>query len=211
MWLPHSAITYGPRVGLCHTDYNGKSPYHCFPCSYKSAKEAPMRIVFLCLALLSLSSCGFEPVHGKKSATKTVASTGGLDLSAVAIHVDRSRLGQLLEAEISDRIHPSLTSTSKRYDLVIQLTESESARFIRQDGTAARGDFIYNSVYSLTDTHTNQVIDRGSIKRISSYNIADSADYATYVTLEDARERGVIAVAHAYALRLANVNIRAAP
>lgn len=169
-----------------------------------------MRIILTCLALLSLAACGFEPVHGKAS-TQRIVAQGGVDLSAIIVSVDRTRLGQLLKAEISDRIHPRLSNAPKRYRLSITLEESELSRFINPDGTPSRGDFVYNSSYSLIDLVSKKQVATGTLERISSYNISDSADYATFVTQEDARKRGVIALAQGYALRLSNIEPKPTP
>ena len=166
-----------------------------------------MRIALTLLAICCLAACGFEPVHSVKS-KRQLANNSQLDLTAIAISVDRSRLGQLLKAEIADRIHPRLNKAPKRYRLSIALHESEASRFIRQDGTAARGDFVYTSNFTLTDITTKKMLDSGSLTRTSSYNISESADYATYVTLEDARKRGVVELARSYALRLSNLQLK---
>ena len=147
-----------------------------------------------------LTACGFQPLHSREYREQTTA-----DVSAIAIVVDTSRRGQLLEAEIERGINPESRSAEKPYALAITLTEREIPLFINPDGTSSRGDIEYISRYRLTRKADGAVMQEGTINRVSSYNTSESADYASYVSIEDARTRGIIELAQAYKLRLANL------
>ncbi len=157
-------------------------------------------IPFIISSCFFLSACGFEPLHGQHYRTQFTTN-----LSSVAVTVDHSRRGQLLESEIKRGINPDSMQAEKLYALKIKLAEREIPLFINPDGTSSRGDIDLTSQYKLTRIIDNKVIQQGTIKRVSSYNTSESADYASYVSEEDAKTRGIIELAEAYKLRLANL------
>jgi len=159
-----------------------------------------MKHVVLLAALLALTACGFRPVHGRQYQAEQETR-----LSSVAVVVDNSRLGQLLKAEIESGANPDYERSEKLYTLNIALFESNLYLFVNPDGTAGRGDIAFSSNYSLVRTLDRKVMKTGTLKRVSSYNISETADYATYVSEEDARRRGIIELAQDYKLRLANL------
>lgn len=168
-----------------------------------------MRIFALCaaaFALFTLSGCGFEAVHAKRGGAKVTGENDSINtaLQSVQVVTDRSRLGQLLKAELGDQLNPSHAKETKRYQLRIRLTETKGGSFINPDGTSSRNDVRFSSSYQLTPITGGEVIDQGSINRVSSYSLSDQADYATYVAEQDARKRGIIELARAYKLRLIN-------
>lgn len=152
------------------------------------------------LLALSLAGCGFEPVHGQATRARFE-----LPLNAISIETDRTPLAQLLRAEIEDGINPGANREEHLFRLTIGLTETETSLFINPDGTSSRGDIVFSSQYSLARAKDGKVVDTGSLSRLSSYNISENADYATYVSREDARKRAVIELAQDYKLRLANL------
>lgn len=158
-----------------------------------------MRMVLLSLCLL-VAACGFRPLHGQSYRAEQVNT-----LSSVTVTVDHTRRGQLLEAEIGDATNPDAKHSPKLYHLAIALTESEIGLFINPDGTSSRSDILMNTKYTLTRLSDNKVMDSGAIQRISSYNTSEQADYASYVSVEDAKKRGIIELAQDYKLRMANV------
>lgn len=126
-------------------------------------------------------------------------------MASVQIAVDNSRLGQLLKAEIQSGVNPDYQRAEKRYTLTIALTEQNLYLFINPDGTAGRGDIRFNSTYTLVRNVDGKTIKSGRLNRVASYNISESADYATYVSQEDARKRGIVELANDYKLRVANL------
>ena len=152
------------------------------------------------IALCALSACGFEPVHSK--ATRAQWSH---QLESIEIVTNPTREAQLLKAEITDQINPTAQSAPKAYTVNIAFTETEVSLFINPDGTSGRGDLQYHSSYTVTRLSDHVVIERGNLLRVSSYNIAPTADYATYVSREDAQKRGILELAQDYKLRLINL------
>lgn len=159
-----------------------------------------MKHALILAALLALAACGFRPVHGRDYQAQQDAS-----LSSVQVSVDNTRLGQLLKAEIETGVNPGYEHAEKRYALNITLSENDVYLFVNPDGTAGRGDVVFTSSYQLVRNADRKTIKTGTLKRVSSYNISESADYATYVSEEDARRRGIVELAQDYKLRLANL------
>lgn len=160
-----------------------------------------MRFLLLSLCLL-VTACGFQPLH-----SQAYRAQQAIDLSSLVVQVDTDRRGQLLEAEIADAVNPDYQPAQKLYLLDIDLTETDIPLFINPDGTSARGDIRLSSTYRLHRIADNMLVDKGSISRISSYNTSDQAaeGYASFVSLEDAKQRAVLELAQDYKLRMANL------
>lgn len=159
-----------------------------------------MKHAVLIVLALTLAACGFRPVHGRNYQAEQETS-----LSSVAVQVDNSRLGQLLKAEIESGANPDYERAEKLYTLNITLRENNIYLFVNPDGTAGRGDVQFLSSYTLVRNLDRKTLKTGSIRRISSYNISEQADYASYVSEDDARRRGIVELAQDYKLRLSNL------
>lgn len=159
-----------------------------------------MKHALLAFALFALAACGFQPVHGR-----AYRAQQDLDLSSVRIATNSTRSGQLLKSEIERGTNPDYEHAEKLYTLQVQVTENEIYLFVNPDGTAGRGDIEYRSAYQLVRNVDGKTVAQGNILRTSSYNISETADYATYVSTEDARKRGLVELGQDYKLRLANL------
>ncbi|MEJ0010936.1 MAG: hypothetical protein WDN72_11020 [Alphaproteobacteria bacterium] len=159
---------------------------------------------------LALAACGFHPLQ-----SRAYQDSLAVGFSAVRIEVDEYRFGkprenhshlsQLLETEIREGINPRFAPAEKLYVLKIAVTERDVPLFINPDGTSSRGEVEYDSNYSLTRITDHKLVQAGSISRTSSYNTAQNQDYASYVSEEDAKTRGIEQLAEGYRLRLANL------
>jgi hypothetical protein len=152
------------------------------------------------ILLLLLTACGFQPLEGR-----SYRESNATNISMVQIETARDHYPQLLKAEIEDQINPDYQHVEKLYRMNITFTETDIALFINPDGTSSRGDFQYSSKYTLTRIADSKVITSGTMMRVSSYNTSLNADYASYVSREDARKRGILELAQDYKLRLANL------
>lgn len=161
-----------------------------------------MKYVILSL-MLTLAACGFKPLHSREFRAQT-----DTDLTAVRIQVDNTRFGQLLKAEIERGVNPDYHRAEKLYALQISLAEREIPLFINADGTSSRGDIEYRSAYALTRILDGKVVQQGKINRTTSFNTSENADYASYVSEEDARKRGIEELAQDYRLRLSNLLVK---
>ncbi len=159
-----------------------------------------MKRALLFTALLALAACGFHPVHGRDYQAQQ-----STHLASVSVAVNNTRLGQLLKAEIERGVNPNYQRAEKLYTLSVTLKENNMYLFINPDGTAGRGDVRFLSTYTLTRNLDQKVVKTGTLNRVASYNISETADYATYVSEEDARKRGIVELAQDYKLRLVNL------
>lgn len=165
----------------------------------------------LLLACLTfLTACGFTPLHGAQHRSAVAADLAslsivveGTSLTPEARRAAPRRYGEILKAEIESETNPGGAHRKKRFLLTINYSEQEVALFVNPDGTASRGDLIYNSNYTVTRLSDGKSIASGAIRDTGSYSTSPTADYASYVSIEDARRRGIIALAQNYKLRLA--------
>ena len=153
--------------------------------------------------LFLLTACGFQPLHGRD-----YRDNQNINLAAIIISVDTTRNGQMLEAEIKDAINPDYAQHDKLYTLSIKITQTEQHLFINPDGTSGRSDIPTASSYKLTRISDGKQVDSGSITRISSYNVSGTADYSSYIAMEDAKKRSIREIAQNYKLHLANILAR---
>jgi hypothetical protein len=165
-----------------------------------------MKKLLILSLIFVVTACGFQPLHSREFRARQDA-----DLTSIRIETNNTRLGQLLKAEIEDGVNPDYANAEKLYTLTIALNESEIYLFVNPDGTSSRGDIQYNSQYTLTRSLDGKVVQRGDIIRVSSYNISEQADYASYVSEEDARKRGIVELAQDYKLRLSNLLVTLNP
>jgi hypothetical protein len=169
--------------------------------------------LLLLLVTLFLSSCGFTPLYAEQYQRSLSADLSSVEVTATGSSANASlqtnqitrRYGEMLEAEIEDKAYAQGVKSAKQYRLIITFTEADAGLFVKPDGTASRGNLTYSSSYQLLRLKDQQVIAQGSIQRISSYNTSLTADYAAYVSIEDARRRGIIELAEDYKLRLASL------
>lgn len=166
-----------------------------------------MKHAFLIATFLTLSACGFEPMHGRAYQEQTLSG----ELAAIEVRTPGGILGELLRAEIEDAVNPEYQNSMPRYRLDITLVEQDIPLFINLDGTSNRGDIRYISEYQLVRLADNVLLNKGALKRVSSYNSSQVADYAAFVSKEDAKKRAVLELAQDYKLRLANLSAQLAP
>ena len=180
----------------------------------KRGRLRPHAATTLIISMLMLSACGFHPLH-----SQSYQASHAVGLSSLAINVAGSsitteaaaattrsnvsrRYSELLKAEIIDQTNLDGAHGEKLFDLAISYSELESSQFVNPDGTASRGDLVYTSHYTVTRRLDAKPITSGTITRVSSYNTSPKADYASYVSIEDARKRGILELAQDYKLRL---------
>ena len=135
-------------------------------------------------ALVLLSGCGFEPLHGRQQSGAEPSSA----LRQIAVPPISERLGQLLRIELTNRLTPNGPPRAPFYVLAVKVTEGTQNLAVRKDATATRANLIITATYTLKDTQTNESLLTGRVRSINSYNILD-ADFATLGAESDARRR----------------------
>ena len=160
-------------------------------------------LFYALLPLLVLSACGFRPVYGTQYQQER--AVGSASLAQIKVVSDNSRAGQLLKAEIEDRLNPQNIPAEKRYTLRLGVAEYNIPLFVAPDGTFGRGNIQYSVDYVLTRDADGATINQGGLSRVSSYAASETnAIYASYVAQQDAKKRGVIEMASDVAMRMGN-------
>ena len=151
--------------------------------STRQARRRCLLAATLLTAALTISGCGFEPLHGQRSGASSAA------LSAIDVHLIADRSGQMLRNELLQQMQPR-GQTPTRYSLAVTLTESLSNLGIRKDEVATRANLTLSASFTITELGGAKRVFSGSARSVNSYNILTS-DFATLSTREDAHRRGI--------------------
>jgi len=151
--------------------------------STRQARRRCLLAATLLTAALTISGCGFEPLHGQRSGASSAA------LSAIDVQLIADRSGQMLRNELLQQMQPR-GQTPTRYSLAVTLTESLSNLGIRKDEVATRANLTLSASFTITELGGAKRVFSGSARSVNSYNILTS-DFATLSTREDARRRGI--------------------
>ncbi len=140
------------------------------------------RALFLALALFSLPSCGFEPIHASWPGSEVSG-----ELAAIRVVPIPDRSGQILRNYLLDRLTPLGQSPSSRYTLVIRLIEPRQTLALRRDDVISRAGYSATASYELLDG-SNKRVTTGVSSFSTDYEIT-SSEYATLVSQQSARDR----------------------
>jgi len=151
--------------------------------STRQARRRCLLAATLLTAALTISGCGFEPLHGQRSGASSAA------LSAIDVQLIADRSGQMLRNELLQQMQPR-GQTPTRYSLAVTLTESLSNLGIRKDEVATRANLTLSASFTITELGGAKRVFSGSARSVNSYNILTS-DFATLSAREDARRRGI--------------------
>lgn len=165
------------------------------------------RLVLIALIGLAgqLSACGFTPLYGQHGATGGSATA---ELAAIRIVPIADRTGQLLYNELRDRLNPRGKPANPRYILTIALQETKEELAFRGDETATRANLEIIATYELrravseSEPGNDEVVTDGQARITTAYDILES-QYATIISIDDARARSVRALGDDIQARLA--------
>ncbi len=139
-------------------------------------------ILNFCIILL-ISNCGYEPIYQKNLETSQ-------DLLSVSVKNIKDRSGQILRNSLINKLNPEGKREIKKYNLIIELSESKTELGVRKDMSATRTDLEISIKYILRDIENSNIILQGNKKSISSYDVVESV-YATLIAEKDARKKGI--------------------
>lgn len=132
---------------------------------------------------LAISGCGFEPIHGQRSAASSVA------LAAIDIQPIADRSGQMLHNELLQQMQPRGPAQA-RYSLSVAMAEGLTNLGIRKDDVATRANLTLSAKFTITELGGANRQLSGFAQSLNSYNILTS-DFANLSAREDARRRGI--------------------
>jgi hypothetical protein len=86
---------------------------------------------------------------------------------------------------LNDLLAPTGGTADSHYRLAVQLLSGSTPLVTERDTRVRRYDFILNARYELSELGTRRVLDQGTARSVTSYNIVEAADFASL-----AAERG---------------------
>lgn len=151
------------------------------------------RALFLCGVALAawapLAGCGFRPLLYQAEGDNVRKRLAAIGVSGLG-----GRLGQQLRTALEDNLDPASTGGAERYDLAVNLTNTNSALAIQLDNTITRYNLILNARFVLRDQEDQAVRYRSSVRRVASYNVR-RAPFATLTAKQDAERRAAKEIA----------------
>lgn len=160
-------------------------------------------------ALTLFPACtSFKPLYAEQTASSGAAGSGEpstIDrLAQVGVQPIANRTGQQLHNLLRDRLNPLGQPTQPDYFLRIQVRERENKLGVRVDETATRANLLIEARYTLIRAGSSAVLTSGVARSLTSYNLLEAEfEFATVVSANDARERGLREVADELQQRLA--------
>lgn len=165
------------------------------------SKTYIMSRIFSGLAvMLSLASCGFQPMYGDKAAQ--IDAPVAAALSQVEISIIPNHEGQSLRNQLIDRFYTQGYPDNPAYRLDIPLIqEIRTDMDITKSSESTRAQLRLKTTMSLTDRKTGQVVLTRDLFALASFNVLES-EFATRVTEDKARENAITDLARQVELNL---------
>lgn len=156
------------------------------------SRRALLRATVAGICAAGVGGCGFEPLYGRRDGGGSAAD----QLASIRIVPIADRTGQLLYNELRDRLNPRGKPASPQYILKVALVETREELAFRGDETATRANllltakFVLQRAVSQGGSGEEVVVTQGESRVTTSYDILES-QYATLVSIDDARGRAV--------------------
>ncbi len=142
------------------------------------------RNIAIILVAAALAGCGFRPLHGER---------GGGEIAADLARVEVAEILGNLGPDLADLLNQDLARRGAderpQYRLSITLSEGITALVTERDTLVRRYDFHLNARYVLAESGSGTVLDQAAVRTVTSYNIVESADFATLVAEQSAGRR----------------------
>lgn len=149
----------------------------------------PRNIIFFSVIFLLLTGCGFQPLHGKSSASEDIIATlPAIDINVTTQNAKDKQLAQFLQRQLENLINPLNKKTKKIYRLDVSMTKTQSALAIQQDATVTSYRLLVNADYELSYAPKRTLLTKGRISNFSSYDQVDS-QYSTLVSEQFSSEQ----------------------
>ncbi len=160
-----------------------------------------MRVKILSVALiLTLSACGFAPLHGTNSTTQNPAIETGFNQVFIENIPDQE--GQYLRNALIDRLYNSGRPNNARYRLKIEtIAEKHTNLDVTKSSDATRAQMRLNTAMTLSDRTTGAALLNRKLISITSYNVLQS-HFTTKVSEDNARRNALDDLARQIELQL---------
>jgi LPS-assembly lipoprotein len=153
--------------------------------------------IALGVALLAVAGCSFRPLYGER------ADGARERLAAVAINPIRDRIGYEVYNLLRDSLTPRGAPAAPLYTLAVELSTNTTPLITERDSQIRRFDLNVRARYSLFDIATGGEMHSGAYRATASYNVVESAAFATRMAEEDAARKAAREVSRGIATALA--------
>ena len=154
------------------------------------------RLVILFVAAGMLMGCGFLPLYSSDSLTETRG-----ELASIQVLPIENRVGQLLHNNLLDLLNSRGKPRDPKYKLDIKLSQYTTHLGVQKNSLATRANFTLTASFTLLHSDGASILG-GTNVVISSFNILESAPFATSSSEKGARARAIRLMAHDIQRRL---------
>lgn len=140
-----------------------------------------MRAWLACLALLSLSACGLQPMYGGAGNAAVAQGLGSVEVPAIP-----GRGGWLLRGALEERLGIA-GATAPRYRLDVRLDDALEALGVLNDDTISRERRILRARYQLIDLSNGDILLDATAGADAGIDVV-SSEYATIAAEQTALE-----------------------
>ncbi len=152
--------------------------------------------IALGVALLVVAGCGFRPLYGERPDGVRER------LAAVEISPIRDRIGYEVYNLLRDALTPRGAPAAPLYSLAVELKTDTTPLITERDSQIRRFDLNVRARYSLFDIASGGEIHGGAYRATASYNVVESASFATRMAEEDAARKAAREVSRGIATAL---------
>ncbi len=163
-------------------------------------KFAILTAAFLSLGVLGLSACGFTPMHSPQA----LSFDGAQPLQMITVDMKDGKDVNDKEAGffVLQRLRDRVGTNSGKYTLTVTPSWRRGRLGISANDVASRYDGTVTANYTLTETKTGNILDRGRVTAVSTfaassdpYGVIASNDNAIQTTAAEAADRLIIKLA----------------
>ena len=135
------------------------------------------------LLLGPMAACGFQPLYAERDQESPLIAD---ELAAIDVAPIDDPIGVELRNQILTNLAPPNSDIPTRYRLAIQVSRSKVPLITEEDSQISRFDLVLVASYQLVKKDTGAVLDGGSVRSATSYNIVEAADFASLVAEQSA-------------------------
>jgi LPS-assembly lipoprotein len=141
-----------------------------------------MRIVFVCLALCTLSACGLSPMYAGGGSGAVAQSMAAIQVAPI-----EGRAGWLVRSALEERFGAAGT-VSPQYRIDVRLDDQLEGLAVLRDDTISRERRTLRARYQLVDLATGEILLDATDGSDAGIDVV-SSDYATIAAERAAAER----------------------
>ena len=130
--------------------------------------------------------CGFQPMYGNQKGGEILKRLSAIDVAPM-----QGRLGVEMYNRLLDSLRPGGKVLTPEYQLIVEVATNRGALITESDSQVRRFKIIVIANYRLVEIGSDAVLDFGTARAVTSYNVVETSNYASSVAEEEAQLRGV--------------------